>query len=92
MRAYCRCEGGSTKIKWLIGVKMCGSGAEQTAAMNSSTLRSFTPGDDSTPLATSTPHGRTTSIASATLAGVSPPARISGTPGSKPASNCHGAR
>ena len=46
---------------------------------------------DSTPLATSTPHGRTSAIASATFSGVSPPARMSGTPGSKPASNSHGA-
>src|SRR5688500_13950692 len=35
---------------------------------------SFTPGADSTPVATSTPHGRTRSTASATLSGVRPPA------------------
>ena len=38
--------------------------------------RSLTRGDRSTPLATSTPHGLTVRTATATLAGVKPPARI----------------
>ena len=41
---------------------------------------SLTPGARSTPLATSTAHGRRAAIASATLSGVSPPDRISGGP------------
>ena len=45
---------------------------------------SLTPGADSTPLATSTPHGRTRSIASATLSGVRPPARSTRRPDGAP--------
>ena len=41
---------------------------------------SLMPGADSTPVATSTPHGRTRSMASATLSGVSPPARSTRSP------------
>jgi hypothetical protein len=40
--------------------------------------RSLTPGDDSTPLATSTPHGFVARIASAIFVGTNPPARMSG--------------
>src|SRR4051812_14221447 len=40
---------------------------------------SLRPGADSTPLATSTPAGRTRRIASATLSGFRPPARMIGT-------------
>src|SRR4051794_35094852 len=38
--------------------------------------RSFRPGDDSTPLATSTIQGRARATRSATFSGVRPPARI----------------
>src|ERR1700730_16076762 len=53
--------------------------ARSTSAKNSRILpRSFFPGRDSTPLATSTAYGRTERIASATFSGVRPPAKIIG--------------
>ena len=49
--------------------------AARALAMNSRSLTgSFRPGADSTPVATSTPHGRTRVMASATLPACSPPA------------------
>src|ERR1700690_53255 len=55
--------------------------AWRTPAMNARTLAwSFFPGDDSTPLETSTPNGRTLRTAAATFSGVSPPARKTGLP------------
>src|SRR4051794_4966097 len=51
--------------------------ADLTASMNRRTLSgSLRPGDDSTPLATSTIHGRTIRSRSATFSGVRPPARM----------------
>ena len=48
--------------------------------MNASTFAgSLIPGADSTPEATSTAHGCTAAMPSATFSGVSPPDRISGT-------------
>src|SRR5205085_5985217 len=50
-----------------------------TATANASSFSgAFTPGSISTPLATSTACGRSAAIASATLSGVSPPLRITG--------------
>src|SRR4051794_39721424 len=59
-----------------------GSGAaSSTAALNARTSSgSFTPGELSVPLATSTAQGRTVPIASPTFSGVRPPARMSGGP------------
>ena len=60
----------------------------RAASMNRRSLRgSFWPGRASTPVATSTPHGRTSRIASPTLSGVSPPAIISRTPPGAPSAS-----
>ena len=53
---------------------------------------SLMPGRLSTPLATSTAKGRTRFTAAPTFSGVSPPARMSGTRGSKPSRRSHGKR
>src|ERR1017187_1933108 len=55
--------------------------AWRTLAMNARTWAwSFFPGDDSTPLETSTPNGCTFRTAAATFSGVRPPARNTGLP------------
>jgi hypothetical protein len=52
-------------------------GIRRAASMNAATFSgSLIPGDDSTPLATSTIQGRTSATRSATFSGVNPPARI----------------
>ena len=48
---------------------------------------SFTPGDDSTPLATSTAYGRTARTAAATFSGVRPPARMTGATSETPSAS-----
>src|SRR5690606_32782284 len=49
----------------------------RTAATKAAILfASFTPGDDSTPVETSTPHGASAAILAVTLSGASPPERI----------------
>src|SRR5690606_24075133 len=54
-----------------------GGSAARAASTNARTLLgSLRPGADSTPEATSTPHGRTTRTASPTFSGVRPPARM----------------
>ncbi len=56
------------------------SGELAAAPMNASTFSgSLIPGADSTPEATSTPHGCTAAMPSATFPGVRPPDRITGT-------------
>ena len=74
---------------WLeVACQVCS--ASRTRSMNRRILsRLFRPGLDSTPLATSTAKGRSAEIASATLSGVRPPARMSGMPGLKSASKSH---
>src|SRR5438067_718635 len=53
-----------------------GSEPPRAARMNAATRAgSLRPGDDSTPLATSTIHGRTHATRAATFSGVRPPAR-----------------
>ena len=55
------------------------SNAEFAAVMNRRIMAGdFVPGEDSTPLATSTAAGCTMSMAAATFSGVSPPASTSG--------------
>ena len=72
-----RCVAASTSERG-IQERSAGDRVPPRAARTNAATRpgSLRPGDDSTPLATSTIHGRTWPIRSATFSGVRPPARI----------------
>ena len=57
-----------------------GAAARALRTKSRTFIGSLCPGDDSTPVDTSTPHGRTRSMASATFSGVRPPARMNRRP------------
>ena len=75
-------ERATTRIGW----RTLAIQHPRAARTNAATRRgSFRPGDDSTPLATSTVQGRTRATRPATFSGVRPPARMSrGRGGSRP--------